>query len=157
PLPTGATLDLGVRCLVMGIVNLTPDSFAERAPHVDVTAAIDVVLQMEADGVDLVDIGGESTRPGAEPVTAAGELARRLPVLEGLGGRFRVPISIDTYKARVARAALAAGAAIVNDVSGLRYDAELAGVVADTGAALILMHTRGRPKTMAGEAVYKDV
>ncbi|HMF93751.1 MAG TPA: dihydropteroate synthase [Vicinamibacterales bacterium] len=157
PLSTGATLDLGSRCLVMGILNLTPDSFAERGPHPDVPSAVETALRLEADGADILDVGGESTRPGAAPVTADEELPRVLPVLRALHGRIRIPVSIDTYKARVARAAIEAGAAIVNDISGLRYDPDLAGVVAETGAALILMHMRGRPATMAAEAVYTDV
>jgi dihydropteroate synthase len=112
---------------------------------------------MEAQGADLVDIGGESTRPGATPVSASDELARVLPVLRALAGRIRIPISIDTYKAAVARAALGEGAALVNDVSGLKYDAGLAPVVAQTGAALIVMHMRGRSSTMYADAEYEDV
>ena len=112
---------------------------------------------MEADGADLIDIGGESTRPGAEPVSADEELARVLPVIRGLAGRLTIPMSVDTYKAAVARAAIEAGAAIVNDVSGLRYEPALAGVASDLGAALIVMHTRGRSKTMYAEAVYDDL
>jgi len=157
PLSGQGTLRLGERCLVMGILNVTPDSFAERAARLDPAAAVDAALGMEADGADLIDVGGESTRPGAEPVPADEELARVLPVLRGLGGRVRVPISIDTYKASVARAAIDAGASIVNDVSGLTYDPALAHVVRDTGAAIVLMHTRGRPQTMMAEAVYADV
>ena len=141
----------------MGILNVTPDSFAERGARLDPAAAADEGVRMEADGADLIDVGGESTRPGAEPVGADEELARVLPVIRALHGRVRVPISIDTYKAGVARAALDAGAAIVNDVSGLKYDPALAGVVAASGAALVLMHTRGRPQTMMAEAVYDDV
>ena len=141
----------------MGILNVTPDSFAERGARRDPAAAADEGVRMEADGADLIDVGGESTRPGAEPVGADEELARVLPVIRALHGRVRVPISIDTYKAGVARAALDAGAAIVNDVSGLKYDPALAGVVAESGAALVLMHTRGRPQTMMAEAVYEDV
>jgi len=141
----------------MGILNVTPDSFAERGARLDPAAAADEGVRMEADGADLIDVGGESTRPGAEPVGADEELARVLPVIRALHGRVRVPISIDTYKAGVARAALDAGAAIVNDVSGLKYDPALAGVVAASGAALVLMHTRGRPQTMMAEAVYEDV
>ncbi len=141
----------------MGILNVTPDSFAERGARLDPAAAADEAVRMEADGADLIDVGGESTRPGAEPVGADEELARVLPVICALHGRVRVPISIDTYKAGVARAALDAGAAIVNDVSGLKYDPALAGVVAASGAALVLMHTRGRPQTMMAEAVYEDV
>ena len=141
----------------MGIVNVTPDSFAEASARLDPQLAVAAALRMEAAGADIIDIGGESTRPGAEPVSAAEELARVLPVLDALRGRVTIPISIDTSKADVARAAIPAGAAIVNDVSGLHLEPELAGVVAGTGAALILMHTRGRPTTMYAEAVYDDV
>jgi dihydropteroate synthase len=141
----------------MGILNVTPDSFADTFPTVDPASAIDATLRMEAEGADLIDIGGESTRPGAEPVSADEELSRVLPVLTALQGKLTVPISVDTNKASVARAALEAGAAIINDISGLRYDPELAAAVADHGAALVLMHTRGRPKTMYSEATYRDV
>jgi dihydropteroate synthase len=140
----------------MGILNITPDSFAGRGA-LEAAAAVDVALQMQAAGADLIDVGGESTRPGAAPVAADEELARILPVLHALRGRIETPVSIDTYKASVARAAIDAGAVMVNDVSGLQFDPSLAAVVADTGAALVLMHTRGRPQTMAGEAVYDDV
>jgi len=141
----------------MGILNVTPDSFAETSTRLDPQAAAAAALRMEAEGADIIDIGGESTRPGAEPVSADDELARVLPVLDALRGRLAIPVSIDTYKARVARAAVAAGAVIVNDVTGLRQDPSLAAAVADTGAALILMHTRGRSATMYAEAVYGDV
>jgi len=141
----------------MGILNVTPDSFAEAQPLTDPDAAIAAALKLEAEGADLIDIGGESTRPGADAVSADDEIARALPVIEGLRGRLRIPISIDTYKSSVADAALAAGAAMVNDVSGLLYDAALAGVVAASGAAIVLMHTRGRPKAMYEEAEYQDV
>jgi dihydropteroate synthase len=156
PLPSGV-LHLGVRCLVMGIVNVTPDSFANRGSRVVSAAAADAAFRMEAEGADLIDVGGESTRPGAEPVDADEERGRVLPVLERLAGRLKVPISIDTYKASVARQAISAGAAIINDISGLRFDPELARVAADSGAALVLMHSRGRPKTMNEDAVYGDV
>ncbi|OFW33436.1 MAG: dihydropteroate synthase [Acidobacteria bacterium RIFCSPLOWO2_12_FULL_65_11] len=141
----------------MGILNVTPDSFAESALRLDPARAVDAALQMEAEGADVIDIGGESTRPGAEPVGASEEIARILPVLEGLAGRLRVPISVDTYKADVARMALEAGAGLVNDISGLGYDPELGSVVAARGAAIVLMHTRGRSKAMYAEAAYKHV
>jgi dihydropteroate synthase len=150
-------LHLGERPLVMGILNLTPDSFAETRSQLDPARAVAAALEMEAHGADLIDVGGESTRPGAEPLSARDELARVLPVFAGLVGRLRVPLSVDTYKADVALAALEAGASLVNDVSGLRYDPALARVVAERGAAVVLMHTRGRPKTMYSGAIYDDV
>lgn len=157
PLPGGRTLALGDRTLVMGVLNVTPDSFSDGGSLVDAQRAIVAGEQMAADGADVLDVGGESTRPGADPVSAAEELRRVLPVIEGLAARVRVPISIDTYKAGVAEAAVGAGATIVNDISGLRYEPEMAGAVARTGAALILMHTRGRSKDMYREASYHDV
>jgi dihydropteroate synthase len=157
PLPGGRTLRLGERCLVMGVLNVTPDSFAEPSPRLDPAAAAEDGVRMEGDGADLIDVGGESTRPGAEAISADEECARVLPAVERLAARVRIPISIDTYKAEVARRALEAGASIVNDISGLRFDDALARVAARSGAALVLMHTRGRPKTMNDEAVYGDV
>ena len=157
PIAHGGILRLDERVLIMGILNVTPDSFADATHLTDAARAVDAALRMEADGADLIDVGGESTRPGAEPVSATEELARILPVLRGLAGRLRIPVSVDTYKADVARAALDAGAAIINDVSGLRHDAALAAVAANRGAALVLMHTRGRSQTMDAEAVYDDL
>jgi dihydropteroate synthase len=141
----------------MGILNVTPDSFAEPRPRVDPAAAIEDALRMEAEGADLIDVGGESTRPGAEPVSAADEAARVLPVIRGLARQLRIPLSIDTYKAEVARAALAEGVHLVNDVSGLRYEPGLARVVAEAGAAVVVMHTRGRSRDMYAEAEYADL
>ena len=141
----------------MGIVNVTPDSFSDGGVNLDVKAAVAAALRMVEDGADLLDIGGESTRPGALPVAEGEERRRVLPVIEALAGRVTVPISIDTYKASVADAALAAGASIVNDISGLRYEPELAGVVARRGAPVILMHTRGRSRDMYEQASYHDV
>jgi dihydropteroate synthase len=156
-LPTGQTLRLGDRTLVMGILNVTPDSFADGGQHVDPVGAIDDALAMEAAGADVIDIGGESTRPGAVPLSADEELARVMPVLRGLMGRVRVPVSIDTYKAAVAEVALDLGAGIVNDVSALQYDPALSAVVARARAAVVLMHTRGRPREMYRDAHYDDV
>ncbi len=141
----------------MGILNVTPDSFGDRVALRDPAAAVDVALHMEADGADVIDLGGESTRPGAIPVPAEEEMARVLPVLRALAGRLRIPLSIDTYKAAVARAALAEGAAIVNDVSGLRYEPDLADVAAEAGAAMVLMHMRGRSQAMYDLARYDDL
>jgi dihydropteroate synthase len=141
----------------MGILNVTPDSFAEPSFTRDSSAIIDRGVQMQDEGADIIDVGGESTRPGTEPIGADEEMARVLPVVTGLALRLRVPISVDTYRAEVAYAVLQAGASIINDISGLRYEPEMAGVVADSGAALVLMHMRGRPKTMYAEAVYRDL
>src|SRR5262245_29335284 len=121
PLPNGNLLHLGVRTLVMGILNITPDSFSDGGRRLDPAVAIDDAVRMVEQGADLIDIGGESTRPGAAAVSAAEELARVAPVLEALRGRISVPVSIDTYKAEVAERALDLGAQIVNDVSGLSY------------------------------------
>ena len=140
----------------MAIVNVTPDSFADGGLRFDPEVAIADALQMVADGADLLDIGGESTRPGAAPLPVEEELRRIEPVLEGLRGRAGVPISIDTYKAVVAERALDLGAAIVNDISALTYDPDLAGVVARRGAAVILMHNRGRSREMYEFATYDD-
>jgi dihydropteroate synthase len=155
-LPTGP-LSLGARCLVMGILNVTPDSFAEESPTLDSSTVIDRAILMEEAGADILDLGGESTRPGTEPVTAGEELRRVLPVVKALATRVRVPISVDTYRAEVALAVIAEGASIINDISGLRYEPQLAEAVAPSRTALILMHMRGRPKAMYAEAVYRDL
>ena len=157
PLPGGRRLLLGTRTLVMGIINVTPDSFSDGGELLDPARAIDAGVRMVADGADLLDIGGESTRPGALPLGEAEERRRVLPVIEALASRVSVPLSIDTYKASVADAALERGAAIVNDISGLRYEPDLAQVVARRAAALVLMHTRGRSRDMYEQAIYNDV
>jgi dihydropteroate synthase len=157
PLAERPELRLGERPLVMGVLNVTPDSFAESSPTLKAGLAIDRALQMQDAGADIIDVGGESTRPGTEPVGAQEELARILPVIKGLAGQLRIPISIDTYRGQVAQAAIDEGASIVNDISGLQYDPPLAGVVARSGVALVLMHMRGRPREMYAEAVYGDV
>jgi len=141
----------------MAIVNVTPDSFADGGERVDPDVAIADAIRMVDDGADILDIGGESTRPGAEPLPADEELRRVSPVLEGLRGRVQVPVSIDTYKAEVAGRALDLGATIVNDVSALTYDGELAGLVAERRAAVVLMHNRGRSARMYADARYEDV
>ena len=157
PLPGGASLALGERVLVMGVVNVTPDSFSDGGRLFDPASAIEAGVRMAEEGADLIDVGGESTRPGAEPLREAEEQRRVLPVIEGLAGHVRVPVSIDTYKASTAAAALASGASLVNDVSGLRYEPALAEVVARHGAAIVLMHTRGRSREMYEQASYHDV
>ena len=140
---------------VMGVVNVTPDSFSDGGVHLDPAVAIEAAKRMTAEGAAIVDIGGESTRPGSDGVSAEEELRRVVPVLEPLGGE--LPVSIDTSKAAVARAALERGAILVNDVTALRGDPELAGVVADAGAYLCLMHMQGEPRTMQAEPRYDDV
>jgi len=139
-------LDSGVQ--VMGVLNVTPDSFSDGGKYDDVERAVARALEIEAEGADILDIGGESTRPGSRPVRVEEELDRVAPVIVALQSRLRIPISIDTTKSEVARAAVEAGAEIINDVSGLRFDPALADVAAETGAALVLMHSRGTPETM---------
>ncbi len=140
----------------MAILNVTPDSFADGGAHCDPQSATDAGLRMEQEGADLIDIGGESTRPGAAPVSAGEEQRRVLPVIETLAARVGIPISIDTSKAAVADAAFNAGAAIVNDISGLQYDPPLGEVAARRRMPVVLMHTRGRPRDMYKEAAYSD-
>jgi len=143
--------------LVMGVVNVTPDSFSDGGKFLDAGAAVARALNLVAQGAEILDIGGESTRPGAEPVDEAEELRRVLPVIERLAGRVKVPISIDTTKPAVARAALAAGASIVNDVAAHRQDILLWQVVAEFKAGYVCMHACGTPRTMQENPVYGDV
>ncbi len=157
PLPDRPPLQLGERTLVMGVVNVTPDSFSDGGCWQDPSRAADYAMEMESAGAALVDIGGESTRPGAVALSTQAELDRVVPVLERLAGCVRVPVSIDTYKAEVARVAIDHGATIVNDISGLLYEPALAAVVADRNAGLILMHNRGRSRGMYRQACYIDV
>jgi dihydropteroate synthase len=157
PLSGGRSLALGDRTLVMGIINVTPDSFSDGGVLLDPEHAVEAGVQMAAEGADLLDVGGESTRPGAQPLGEAEEKRRVLPVIEALAKRVSIPVSIDTYKAAVADAALSAGATMVNDVSGLRYEPALGAVVARHGASLVLMHNRGRSRDMYQQASYHDV
>jgi dihydropteroate synthase len=151
------TLTLGERTLVMGVLNVTPDSFSDGGKYHSANVAIEHALAMELEGADLLDIGGESTRPGSSGITAQEELARILPVFEGLRGRIKIPISIDTRKAEVAEAALEAGAEIINDISGLNQDPRIAQVAAKHRAPLILMHLRGEPGSMQKGPFARDV
>ena len=144
----GRTLPIGPRTLVMGILNVTPDSFSDGSQFSSLDQALAHAEAMIAEGADIIDVGGESTRPGAVPVTAEEEIARVVPVIEALANRTDIPISIDTTKALVARAALNAGASIVNDISALRFDFHIADEAAQAGAGLVLMHSRGTPVTM---------
>jgi dihydropteroate synthase len=150
-------LALGERTLIMGVINVTPDSFSDGGELFDPARAIEAGVRMADQGAGIIDVGGESTRPGAQQIDEAEEHRRIIPVIEALAGRVRVPISVDTYKSGTADAALAAGASIVNDISGLRYEAALADVVARHGAAIVLMHTRGRSRDMYQQASYGDV
>jgi dihydropteroate synthase len=147
-LPSGS-LQLGDRTLIMGILNVTPDSFSDGGLYADPDRAYARALQMEEEGADLIDIGAESTRPGSERVSEAEELRRLIPVLKRLRGNISIPISVDTYKSRVAAKALDYGAEIINDPSGLTFDPHLAKVAAEGDAGLVLNHMRGTPETWA--------
>ena len=152
----GGSLSLG-HPLVVGILNLTPDSFSDGGSLPDVDAALRAAREMVDQGARLLDVGGESTRPGASPVSTDEEMDRVLPFIEAAAGEISVPLSVDTRSAGVARAALAAGAAVVNDVSGLVHDPEMAEVARRGGAGVVLMHMRGDPSTMASLADYSCV
>ncbi len=143
--------------LVMGVVNVTPDSFSDGGKFFDPATAVQHALQLIAEGAEIIDIGGESTRPQARPVSQKDELRRVLPVIERLSGQVSVPISIDTLKPAVARAALAAGASIVNDVGARRASPAMRRAVAESGAAYVAVHSRGTPRTMQRRPAYRDV
>ncbi len=153
----GTVLDLGGRTHVMGVLNVTPDSFSDGGLFAGHDAAVAHARAMAAQGADIIDIGGESTRPGAEPLGEEEELGRIIPVIERTVRETSTPVSIDTYKAGVARKALAAGASIVNDISGLRFSPDMARIVADHGAVVVLMHIKGTPRDMQVDPVYDDV
>jgi len=146
-----------VRPLVMGILNVTPDSFSDGGRFADVAAAVAAAKRMVAEGADIIDVGGESTRPGAEAVGADEELRRVAPVIEALAGETDVTISIDTMKAQVAREAIRHGAHIINDVSALTHDEAMPDVAGESGAGAVLMHMRGDPRTMQHDPQYEDV
>ena len=150
-------LELGRRTLIMGVVNVTPDSFYDGGRYRDPAAAAEKALERAAAGADVVDIGGESSRPGSSPLSAAQEIARVIPVIERISGKIRLPLSIDTWKAPVAREALRAGAEIVNDISALRFDPEMAAVAAVSSGPVILMHMKGTPREMQEAPFYADV
>ncbi|TMA09050.1 MAG: dihydropteroate synthase [Deltaproteobacteria bacterium] len=145
------------RTALMGILNVTPDSFSDRGRYGDAAAAIAHGIQLAREGADIIDIGGESTRPGARPVSAEEEKERVLPVLRGLRRELSIPLSIDTYKAEVAQAALEEGADVVNDISALRFDAAVASLVARERVPVVLMHMQGTPQTMQQRPSYQDV
>lgn len=154
---SGRILKLDQRTHVMGVVNVTPDSFSDGGLFLQKEKAIQCGIEMAEEGADIIDIGGESTRPYSEKVSLEDELQRVLPVIEGLSSKIDVPISIDTYKAEVARQALQAGASIINDISALRFDNEMASVAAEAGVPVILMHMQGTPDRMQDKPVYKDL
>ena len=153
----GKTLTLGTNTHVMGILNVTPDSFSDGGRYLDVQQAVAHAETMIAEGATLIDIGGESSRPGASPVSVEAELARVVPVVQALAGTVDVLISVDTYKASVAQRALEAGAHIVNDITALSGDPNMAAVVADMEAGVVLMHMKGTPRTMQRAPEYTDV
>jgi dihydropteroate synthase len=150
-------LEFPRRPLIMGIVNVTPDSFSDGGQFFDASAAVAHALQLVADGADLLDIGGESTRPYSAPVTADEELQRVLPVLEKLAAKVQIPLSVDTSKAVVARAAIKAGAEIVNDITGLTGDPAMINLVIETGVGVCAMHMQGTPQTMQDNPTYTDI
>jgi len=153
----GRTVDLSQHALVMGVLNVTPDSFSDGGEFLAAEKAIEHGVGMAAEGAQIIDVGGESTRPGAVPVSAEAELERVLPVIEGLRKRVSALISIDTQKAAVARGALEAGASIINDVTGGRADPEMMKLAAEKKAALVIMHMQGTPQTMQENPRYDDV
>ncbi len=154
---SGYTLDLSRRTHVMGVINVTPDSFSDGGQFFEKGRAIEQALQLAADGADLIDIGGESTRPYSKGISAEEEMNRVIPVIEALKKELTLPISIDTLKAQVAREALRCGASMVNDISALRSDPEMAAVAAEAGVPVILMHMKGTPADMQAHPTYDDV
>ena len=149
------TLDFLQKTFVMGILNVTPDSFSDGGLYLDKQRAVERAHQMIKDGADIIDIGGLSTRPGSEPVSVREELRRTVPVIEALSGEIDVPISIDTYRSEVAVEAIRAGASMVNDISGLRFDPEMPAVVSEAGVPVVLMHIRGTPGDMQKDPTYE--
>lgn len=150
-------LNLGERAHIMGILNVTPDSFSDGGRYLDPEEALDRALEMAEEGADIIDVGGESTRPGSEPVSTEEEIRRVIPVVERLAKSSKTPISVDTCKAEVATRALDNGADIINDISGLRYDARMAKVAAEARCPVVVMHIRGTPSDMQLDPVYESV
>ncbi len=153
----GRAFEFGLRTYLMGILNVTPDSFSDGGRFFDQTDAILHAFQMSKDGADIIDVGGESTRPGADVVSVDEELRRVIPVINKVRQKIDVPVSVDTYKSRVALEALKAGASIVNDISGMSFDSEMADVICANNASVILMHIKGTPKDMQMNPQYRDV
>jgi dihydropteroate synthase len=153
----GTILDLGSRTHIMGILNVTPDSFSNGGLYSSTERALAHAREIAAAGADIIDVGGESTRPGAKPVSEEEELDRIIPIIRRLSAELSIPISVDTYKSTVAKKALEAGASILNDISGLRFAPDMARVAADCGAVVIIMHIKGTPRDMQQNPVYEDV
>jgi dihydropteroate synthase len=149
------SLEFSKKTSIMGILNITPDSFSDGGLFFDKSAAVKRAFQIEEEGADIIDIGGESTRPGSEPLHLEEELRRTIPVIETIAKELTIPISIDTYKAPVARRALDAGASMVNDISGLRFDPEMPGVVSEFKVPVVIMHIKGSPQNMQKNPVYE--
>ncbi|MFN3396385.1 MAG: dihydropteroate synthase [Thermodesulfovibrionales bacterium] len=152
---SGFSFDFSKRSYIMGILNVTPDSFSDGGLYYNEKKAIEHGLRLVEEGADIIDIGGESTRPGSEPVSVDEEIRRTIPVIKALSKEINIPISIDTYKAEVARRALDAGAAMVNDISGLRFDPDMPKVVAEYDVPVVIMHIKGRPKDMQLNPSYE--
>jgi dihydropteroate synthase len=150
-------LDLSSRTHLMGVLNVTPDSFSDGGKFFKLEEAVKQGLQLAEEGAEIIDVGGESTRPGSEPIAIEEELRRVIPVIEELTKRIKMPISIDTYKSRVAKEALDSGASMVNDISGLRYDPEMKKVIAEYDVPLVLMHIKGTPKNMQENPKYENL
>ena len=150
-------LEFNGRTHLMGILNVTPDSFSDGGMFIDKKTAVEHGIRLADEGADIIDVGGESTRPRAEPVPLEEELKRVIPVIRELAGEVDVPISIDTYKSEVAKEAIDAGASIINDISGLRFDDRMAGLAAETGVALVVMHIKGTPRDMQVDPHYDDL
>jgi dihydropteroate synthase len=148
-------LDFSKKTHIMGILNVTPDSFSDGGLYFDKSTAVKRALQMVEEGADIIDIGGESTRPGSEPITIEEELKRTIPIIEVLSKKVKIPLSIDTYKSEVAKRALDAGASMVNDISGLRFDPKMPAVVSEYKVPVVIMHIRGTPRDMQQNPVYE--
>ena len=148
-------LDFSKKTYIMGVLNITPDSFSDAGLYFDKSAAIERGIQMVEEGADIIDIGGESTRPGSEQITLEEELKRTIPVIEALAREIRIPISIDTYKSEIARRALDAGASMVNDISGLRFDPKMPEVVSQYDVPVVIMHIKGTPRDMQQNPQYE--
>jgi dihydropteroate synthase len=150
-------LDLSARTHLMGVLNVTPDSFSDGGKFFKVEDAVRCGIKMAEEGADIIDVGGESTRPGSDPITIEDELSRVIPVIEGLSKEIDIPISIDTYKSEVAKIALDAGAEMINDISALRFDPKMKEVAAEYQVLVVLMHIKGTPKNMQVNPYYDDV